>query len=686
MSYSKKTSYKLICKSSFENDTVSRDDFTSLLEQFENDVYVPSFPDADEREELSDIVGRIKAPKSNEPSSFCVLAINDGCVVAGLVADWYKGCGFLEIIYIAVGEQYRKNHIGSELLDAGVKLIAESLQPQAVRYVVLEVEKPTIATVDIEAVNRLVVWDRWGAKRIPIPYFQPPLSEGKNVVDNLMLMVLPKYSSLTDGMVETEPLRHFLKDFYYSLNFQDSSYLDMMMFGINAAARDVSLGTSTQNVLNVVVAESIMEEETALLKNFVSCRHYFCRAGVFGPDDVGYDRYTSFERDLMNYSGQLSLPFHTVFAGSYRNVELVMPRYYSYSSEGITHIRLTGEKNADGSRKVCADVAVSLSYKTDKDEHGMADCIISMAISPAGNALFSDLDVIRLNQQFGSTQESYQASSEICMCYNGELYSLEDFLSSVVLGNKTHSDLRPLRSGLCRVDVGNNSLSVCATHVNVGSSLGFCDNIIKNKAINKLICGIALGIFDFNRMNIPEIMDTVRPFNETEDSFMIMSRGNLLKIEILDSEDAAALSEILISPYMLIPSVALAFNDLLLNKLKCYLDKSWPWIKLGKYRFELGRDYLSGIFQYPSEEAIVDVGNQQRSLTKRYNELERDMTTIENQVSKRSTLVMETLLAFLTLFQVNSFLFTIFDSSFLFYFISALIILFQLWRWHEIKG
>lgn len=677
--------YKLICKSSLENDTVSDDDFADLLGQFENDVYIPSFPNADEREELSDIVGRIRTPKSNEPSSYCVLAINDGRVVAGLVADWYKDCGFLEIIYIAVGRQYRKNHIGSELLDAGIKLITDSLQPQAVKYVVLEVEKPTAPAADIEAVNRLVVWDRWGARRIPIPYFQPPLSPDKNVVDNLMLMVLPKYSSLADGMVETDPLRHFLKDFYRGLNFQDSPYLDMMMFGINAATRNVSAGTSERDVLDVVVAESIMEEKTASLKNFVSCRHYFCRIEVFGPDDLGYDRYTSFERDLVNYSGQLSLPFHTVFAGSYRNVELVMPRYYSYSSEGITHVRLTGEKNSDGPRKVRADVAVSLSYKTDKDKHGMADCIVSMAVSPSGNADFSDLDVIRLNHQFGSTQESYQASSEISMRYNGNLYSFEDFLASVVLGNRTHSDLRPLRSGICRVDVGNGSFCVDVTPVNVDSSLNFSDSVIRNEAINKLICGIALGIFDFKRMNIPEIMDTVRPFNETEDSFMMMSRGNLLKIEILAPEDAAVLSEILISPYMLIPSVTLTFNDLLIDKLKCSLDKSWSWIKSGKYRFELGRDYLSGIFQYPSEEAIIDTGNKQRSLTRRYSDLERDIEAIEGQAGKRSALVMETLLAFLTLFQVKSFLFTIFDNSLLFYSISALIILFQLWRWHGIK-
>lgn len=48
-----------------------------FFHQFKNETYIPSFPNADEREDFSDIIRSLDSPKADEPYSYCVLAVED---------------------------------------------------------------------------------------------------------------------------------------------------------------------------------------------------------------------------------------------------------------------------------------------------------------------------------------------------------------------------------------------------------------------------------------------------------------------------------------------------------------------------------------------------------------------------------------------------------------------------------
>ena len=145
-------------------------------------------------------------------------------------------------------------------------------------------------------------------------------------------------------------------------------------------------------------------------------------------------------------------------------------------------------------------------------------------------------------------------------------------------------------------------------------------------------CGLILGIFDFMRMNSAEISDTIKPIAVRRDSFIVLCRGHLMKVKFDEStEDQTA--NILVSPYLLIPSAVLSFNELVLDcneeivgrpiSDRTYYRRSM--LLSGRIRevmSSLNTEYLQDIFHYSSEQEIMVEGTQQRGLGRRYEQLE----------------------------------------------------------------
>ena len=150
---------------------------------------------------------------------------------------------------------------------------------------------------------------------------------------------------------------------------------------------------------------------------------------------------------------------------------------------------------------------------------------------------------------------------------------------------------------------------------------------------NKAFCGLMLGIFDFMRMNSAEISDTIKPIAERRDSFIVICRGHLMKVKFDEtSEDQTA--NILVSPYLLIPSAVLSINELVLDRNEkatgrpltdgnSYYRRSMLLSeRIRDVMTSLNTEYLQDIFHYRGEQEIMEEGTMQRGLSRRYRQLE----------------------------------------------------------------
>lgn len=204
----------------------------SFLLQFENEIYDKSFPD-DEREYFSDIIERVKTPKGWEPDTLITLKIIDNKVVGGVISDWYPNSKCLEIIYIVLDPQYRGKGDGYKLLWNSIDIFKEEIGE--INNIFIEVEKThnrSLMEYEMNPSKRIDFWYKCGAKQMPINYVQPPLSEDKEAIHNLMLMLLPLDKD-TKSEITKYTLKEFLKDFYTGLKAENSVFLTNMLNEIN---------------------------------------------------------------------------------------------------------------------------------------------------------------------------------------------------------------------------------------------------------------------------------------------------------------------------------------------------------------------------------------------------------------------------------------------------------------------
>ena len=74
-------------KINFEN----KNDF-ALFREFYDEIYVPAFPDEDERESLENIVRQNEKFRRNKDKGiehYCIVAVLDGRVAGGIIGDHY---------------------------------------------------------------------------------------------------------------------------------------------------------------------------------------------------------------------------------------------------------------------------------------------------------------------------------------------------------------------------------------------------------------------------------------------------------------------------------------------------------------------------------------------------------------------------------------------------------------------
>ena len=660
------------------------DSYQNLLLKFEKEVFIEAFPNVDERESFEgDIIPRIRHKNLavDTPYSFCVLLEEEEDVIGGMVADWYPRSSCLEIIYIVIKSTSRERSYGKELLNEGIRKISGLLNSKgsSVRNVFLEVDIPGLTKNSniLDDISRLAIWHKLGARRVPINYVQPALGEGKQPVSNLMLMVLDSMEGNTHpGLVDTEELKEFLVDFYKGLKSGNPQLQELNDRNLALMHSDIDMVSSE----GFVALASVLEEPDVLMPHATVTYHCYYESN---KDEYSgtCDSFNSYECDLMNFMNQGIRPFKTKFIKKYDRVAISMPKFYSYVSEGI--VRYVNTLNT----VLVADISLSISSLKDSCKK-----IAHVSISPSKGSAFNNLDFIKLVTRFGSRQENYTPISETL--FNN--LSLEDFLKDKLGDN----EYRVIHEG-----VGNVELDTMQ-YVGKGEDEGYefgtdVDNFFATYSqggvpeatpVNKIVCGLILGIFDYNRMNADEVSDTVIPVLNGEESLMILSRGHLIRMQRnVSVEDRKSLSRIFVTPYMLAPSVALAFNGILLTECEELL------LKASSQRFvlfsneghiaqeKLNKEYLEDIFQYKSERAIVARGREQRSMNKRYSQLCENIQMFQIRKENSSDALVEGMLGVLGVFEIME-LFINLEWRLGFISILVLVLIFEIIRYRSRKN
>lgn len=627
----------------------------NLIEGFRR-IYMEAFPDEDEREPYDNIKRRIST-QSSVPGTLACILTEEGKVAGGLVSDYYvfpeSGALDVEAIYVAVDTSSRRNGLGRMLLDKGLSMTvseAERLSGMKLRNIYFETENPFEVKVEsFNPVSRLKFFTSLGALRVPIDYRQPPLSGETDWAANMFLMVLPSPGAQSPEYIYSSDLKEFLTAFYRGLSVTDNSAYEEFRRNVDTIS-EFEKGTGGKKIVRL---DSFKESVEYSLGDVSVLLHYSMSGGGF-PKEATSDIpkscpvFDSYECDLMDYAHQsyLNRPFRTYHIKSYGSLRLSMPRFYSFVSEGHTFYRIPSEESIDVS------VSVNCSSRGNSVPENER-YIVSVVIHPADGCTMNELSLIKLITAFGSRQECYRTygvdsvSGLSVAMPDGKEMTMSDFVIRALSSTPDGALPAGTKLELCT----NGAVELELSEVHYAESQrpvvedydAFYSSISSSSPeatlVNKTLCGIVLGIFDFERMNDAEIYDTVKPIVPRKSSFMILCRGNLLKVR-LDRESTERVENIFISPYLLIPDVALSFNEMVLSTAQSRLaeidaDASYEVgrkygyfkkirddsRKLQTVQDSLTNQYIYNCFNYISEQQIFTAGQEKRGFDEKLSSL-----------------------------------------------------------------
>lgn len=594
-------------------------DLSDKLDQFKL-IYEEAFPKKEEREDFdAKIRERLKAgdkpQNENHPQTIAYLMYTDSQkqrMVGGLIGDWYPKVGMMELIYMVVAKGLRRNdsissserpHYGRTLLRKGAEALCIHFgqKPKNVS-IFFEAENPfdPANAKDYEqTVGRFRFFSQSGGYRLPIEYVQPPLEINGEYARNLCLFVL----SLEEGKdskksIPYKKLQKFIDAFYDGLkdNIDATKTRKVVEFESerNKLKRNIQdVADSEDNV----PFDPIGEEAHMHFSKVAVSTHFEIQDRWFIPKKIKKEEgkicpdWGSYESDLFNYHNQDPKPFTTHLATStpIENVTLPLPRIYQYTSEGRCYCKLSQRDS------IQVDVSVSWSMKRNGKK---AVRIAHLALIPhqdeESQAFFTELELIKIiaGLGFGSKQEQFTLLEK-------DRSKFEKFFTDILQEALNCKKFKALKTGITEI----NKKKGISNHGTVGNWITYRRNVL---------CGILLGIFDFTRMSPVEADVTLRPIVEFPKVGMhyYASRGHLLRIMERKKDEEENLQNLLISPYLVIPSAALCYNEILLkDKANLLSRKGFRWSRIrgvSPVKRALSADFLTDIFQYESEKHLLN--------------------------------------------------------------------------------
>lgn len=666
------------------DDQTSFSGIRDQLTSFEA-LYLSAFPDANEREEPGEIYARLRGAGSTAgPVTFLVLAEAADRSIAGLlIVDWYMRSQTAHITYLTIAEKYRKCGLSR-------KLVTQEL-PDALRKIELR-EKFNFNAVFLEAHppwhdgmdafnpdHRMAVFENLGARWIPVDYVQPRLPGREDRARSLILMCLPRPDSLRTEIFP-DVVSGFLADLYHGLGIQDPG-------------TDHDFRAMTSQLAQMRAQSGAIPLRALPRKEHSRLRFSGARIALQFVEDTPFSRQAkspehcpwihSFETDLFSHQSQVDPPFWTLLEPPLtQTVTVLFPGRYEYTSEGNTRTLASG--------RTSVRLSLQLASTTFR-KSGIRG--FHLLLSTAADEHLTEHELIKLSSFFGSRQENSSARQHVQF----SLGSNTEPLSATELVTKLFHSVRPgspsLSTGIVQVNTESCEYQAAnhealpwqevysgiagADHLPHHKEDRFAEAYLRSEGFRyaaNAFCGISLGIFDFCRMDISEVKDTLRAILSGENHFLIMNRGSLFY-----SQHDASWSppgQLLMSPYLLIPNMLLAHNEFIARRAESRIDeilrsgaKNERQInaRLRESEFDIDVAYIKNIFHYPSERCIFEYGSSHRgivdlakSASRKSAAAEKIIMEIRDKRESRRDLAITMLLAIISCMQLA----TVFDGLF----------------------
>jgi GNAT superfamily N-acetyltransferase len=185
-----------------KNDFVVIDDIddpksAALLKRAYNEVYLPAFPIAAERETLEQWTSRLKRGKDDIVICGENLGDPEKAVIKGICVGVYYSISDVGLLsYYAVHPKAQGQGIARQMINRVKDLMLERAEEKGgvLKGVFIEVNDPAKVPANKDSFDpalRIDVSHKLGARDIPVSYVQPPLQPGAPKCDGLKLMAYP---------------------------------------------------------------------------------------------------------------------------------------------------------------------------------------------------------------------------------------------------------------------------------------------------------------------------------------------------------------------------------------------------------------------------------------------------------------------------------------------------------------
>ncbi|WP_435642095.1 hypothetical protein [Micavibrio aeruginosavorus] len=186
----------------FANVTKDRKDLFNALAQAYAEIYIPAFPDQNERESLEQIHDLMSGAVPGVQAIVNIAGNNltsngPDRVVKGIAVAYHFNPAHVGLLaYNAVCPKAKGEGIGKILVHSRIESMKQlsANQNASLRGVFVECHDPARfnATNDVMDPNaRIRLFQSWGAREVPFNYVQPPLDAHLDYCDNMTLFNYP---------------------------------------------------------------------------------------------------------------------------------------------------------------------------------------------------------------------------------------------------------------------------------------------------------------------------------------------------------------------------------------------------------------------------------------------------------------------------------------------------------------
>lgn len=182
-------------------------------------------------------------------------------------------------------------------------------------------------------------------------------------------------------------------------------------------------------------------------------------------------------------------------------------------------------------------------------------------------------------------------------------------------------------------------------------------------------CGIVTGIFDFDKIDDEEALDTLEPTFAGSSAFLRIHRRTLISIADDDRSMRECWNSVGISPYLILPHALLLYNETLVDMAERALDtaladagaklEALETTHLGADR-RLNTLYLPNVFNYITERSLFEAGGECRGSNARRSavlakleQLKGNIEIVRERERSRGQVIIQVLLAIISLLQIK---------------------------------